>query len=335
MSPSPSNLRLVGDVGGTNVRFAIAETGGGAPLVTNAESYRVADFGGLEEAIEHYLTRMHRGPRPRAAVVAVAAPVTDGTAHLTNALWRMSVSGLHQAGFASAALINDYTALTLAVRRLGPDQLAVIGDPKPARPDKTIAVMGAGTGLGVAALVRDNGREAITVTEGGHIGFSPADSVEIEILRLLQAEFGRVSLERLLSGPGMVSLRGALAQLAGKTVEPIAPEVIVARAMDGTDPLCAETLDRFCAIYGGAAGDIALVYGALGGVYLGGGIAPRILKWLNKGAFRDRFEAKGRFAGYLSGIGVQVIMHPFAALLGAADAPLEQASEAPHTPETV
>ncbi len=330
--PVQSNLRLVGDVGGTNVRFALADTSGPTPRVTDAESYRCADFAGLEQAVEHYLDRMNaRGPRPHAAVVAVAGPVNDGVAALTNGRWRMSTAGLNAVGFSAARLINDYTALALAVRRLGAEDLGVIGDVRAISTDKTIALVGAGTGLGVAAAIRADGAEAIATAEGGHIAFAPVDETEVEILRLLTDLYGRVSLERILSGPGLVSLRWALGKIAGQEVEPITPEEIVARALAGQDPLCAQTLDRFCAIYGSAAGDMALVYGALGGVYLGGGIAPRILPWLRDSQFRARFEAKGRFAGYLAPIATQVIMHPFAALLGAADAPLQVKTAVPVT----
>jgi glucokinase len=330
--PVQSNLRLVGDVGGTNVRFALADTSGVAPRVTDAESYRCADFPGLEQAIEHYLTRMNtRGPRPHAAVVAVAGPVNNGVAALTNGRWRMTTTGLNAAGFSAARLINDYTALALAVNRLGPEDLGAVGEPRAPVTDRTIALVGAGTGLGVAAAVRADGEEVIATAEGGHIAFAPVDDTEIEILRLLTGVFGRVSLERILSGPGLVSLRWALGRIAGQEVKAITPEEIVARAMAGQDPLCAQTLDRFCAIYGSAAGDMALVYGALGGVYLGGGIAPRILQWLRKSEFRSRFEAKGRFAGYLEPVATQVIMHPYAALLGAADAPLQIKTAVPAT----
>jgi glucokinase len=230
----------------------------------------------------------------------------------------MSEAALVDAGFPSARLINDYTALALSVRHLEPQDLGSIGGAATAVANQTVAVLGAGTGLGVSAAVRDGQSEAIATTEGGHIAFAPSDDIEIEILRQLTTQFGRVSLERLLSGPGLVSLRWALGRIAGREAEPLSPEQIVTRATAREDALCVESLDRFCAIYGAAAGDIALVYGARGGVYLGSGIAPSILGWLRQSAFRSRFEAKGRFAGYLKAIPTQVILHPYAALLGAA-----------------
>jgi glucokinase len=306
-------------VGGTNVRFALADVTGPTPRLFACQSSLCADYPGIEEAIEHYLRSVAaQGARPRAAAIAVAGPVTGGATELTNGLWRMSEAALVDAGFPSARLINDYTALALSVRHLEPQDLGSIGGAATAVANQTVAVLGAGTGLGVSAAVRDGQSEAIATTEGGHIAFAPGDDIEIEILRQLTTQFGRVSLERLLSGPGLVSLRWALGRIAGREAEPLSPEQIVTRATAREDALCVESLDRFCAIYGAAAGDIALVYGARGGVYLGSGIAPNILGWLRQSAFRSRFEAKGRFAGYLKAIPTQVILHPYAALLGAA-----------------
>jgi glucokinase len=314
-----SGLRLVGDVGGTNARFALADITGPTPRLFACESFLCADYPGIEEAIEHYLrSAPAQGARPRAAAIAVAGPVTGGAAEMTNGPWRISEAALADAGFASARVINDYCALALSVRHLEPQDLGSIGDGAAGADNQTVAVLGAGTGLGVSAAVRDGPLEIIATTEGGHIAFAPGDEVEIEILRQLSTQFGRVSLERLLSGPGLVSLRWALGRIAGREAEPLTPEQIVIRATAGADDLCVESLDRFCAIYGAAAGDIALVYGARGGVYLGSGIAPSILGWLRQSAFRSRFEAKGRFVEYVKAIPTQVILHPYAALLGAA-----------------
>lgn len=316
---SRSGLRLVGDVGGTNVRFALADITGPTPRLFASESFLCADYPGIEAAIEHYLRSAPvQNARPGAAAIAVAGPVTGGAAELTNGRWRVSEAALIEAGFPSARVINDYTALALSVRHLEPRDLGAIGEATAVAANQTLAVLGAGTGLGVSAAVRDGWSETIATTEGGHMAFAPGDEVEIEILRQLATQFGRVSLERLLSGPGLVSLRWALGRIAGHDAEPLTPEQIVTRATAGEDDLCVESLNRFCAIYGAAAGEIALVYGARGGVYIGGGIAANILGWLRQSAFRSRFEAKGRFVGYLKAIPTQVILHPYAALLGAA-----------------
>lgn len=315
-----SDLRLVGDVGGTNARFALADLSGLAPRLFAPRSFPGADFPSLEAAIDNYLGGVSE--RPASAVIAVAGPVTDGAAALTNGAWRMSEPALRDHGFAQARLVNDFTALALSIRRLEAGDLAEIGE-APSSATGAIAVIGAGTGLGVAAVVREQGRDAVLVTEGGHVAFAPSDDIETEILRHLSSRFGRVSLERILSGAGLVDLRWALGRIQGAEVRPLEPERIVELALRGEDGLCVETLDRFCAIYGAAAGDFALAFGATGGVYLGGGIAPRILQTLRAGGFRERFEAKGRFAAYTARIATRVILHPTAALLGAADAPME------------
>jgi len=319
MSGRP-DLRLVGDVGGTNARFALADLSGAEPRLLDPRSFARSEFPSLEAAIAGYLDGASE--RPASAVIAVAGPVTDGAAALTNGEWRMSEQGLLKNGFDAARLINDFTALALSVRRLGPDDLADVGEASPSLTG-AVAVIGAGTGLGVAAVVREDGREAVVVTEGGHIAFAPADDIEIEVLRHLSGRFGRVSLERILSGSGLVNLRWALGKVDGLEVQPLEPEQIVDLAMRGENSLCVQTLDRFCAIYGAAAGDFALAFGATGGVYLGGGISPRILEPLRRSAFRARFEAKGRFAAYTTRIATRVILHPMAALLGAADAPMD------------
>ena len=317
---SRASLRLVGDVGGTNVRFALVEPGAAVAL-TDPQSFVCADFPTLEAAIRHYLDKRGGGDRPDTAVIAVAGPVIDGKAQLTNGRWRMSEAALLGEGFTAARLINDYTALALSVSLLAGDDLGPIGEARP-DPHGSVAIIGPGTGLGVGGMIRDGVGQAVAVTEGGHIAFAPADEVEIEILRHLTATFGRVSLERILSGPGLVNLHGALARIRSVSAPELEPEQIVERATAGTDALCVETLDRFCAIYGSAAGDLALVMGATGGVYLGGGIPPRILDYLRSSAFRARFEDKGRFRAYTAPIATQVILHPYAALLGAGDAPL-------------
>ncbi|RYF90625.1 MAG: glucokinase [Caulobacteraceae bacterium] len=310
-------LRLVGDVGGTNCRFALVDPSDPDAEVVDPEAFKVADHATLEDAIDHYLEGADG--RPTEAVIAVAGPVIDGKAELTNARWDMSEASLIDHGFAAARLLNDYEALVLSVKRLRAKDLADIGDVRATHPKGTVAIVGAGTGLGVGALVRDARGDAAAVTEGGHIAFAPTDGTEIEVLKILTARFGRVSLERILSGPGLVNLYGALAQIGGQTAEDLKPEDIEARAEQG-DALATQTLKRFCRIYGAAAGDFALAFGALGGVYLGGGIAGKILDQLRAGDFREGFEDKGRFRDYCAAIPTKAILHPYAALLGAAAA---------------
>lgn len=311
-------LRLVGDVGGTNCRFAVVDTAHDDADIVEPKAFKVADYPTLEAAIDHYLAGE---ARPAQAVIAVAGPVIDGRADLTNANWEMSDDKLVAAGFGAARLINDYEALALAVKRLKDRDLADIGGVVATHPHGTVAIVGAGTGLGVSALVRDGVSEAVAVTEGGHSAFAPTDLVEIEILRFLTQRHGRVSLERVLSGPGLAALYEALAQIHGQTITPLKPEEIEALADKG-DALAAEALERFCRIYGATAGDFALSFGAVGGVYLGGGIGPKILGALRAGGFREAFKDKGRFEAYCAAIPTKVILHPYAALLGAAAAPM-------------
>ena len=310
-------LRLVGDVGGTNCRFAVFDAD---KEVAEPKAFKVADHPTLEDAIDRYL--QETDARPTQAVIAVAGTVKDGLAELTNAPWDMSEAHLRQHGFKSARLLNDYEALALSVDLLTDKDLGDIGGVRSTRPKATIAIVGAGTGLGVGALVRDAQGDAVAVTEGGHIAFAPTDETEIEVLKILTARFGRTSLERILSGPGLVNLYEALAQIGGHKAEDLKPEDIEDRADQG-DLLADQALKRFCRIYGAAAGDFALAFGAFGGVYLGGGIAGKIMDRLRDGAFREGFEDKGRFRDYCAAIPTKAILHPYAALLGAAAARID------------
>lgn len=313
-------FRLVGDVGGTHARFALASWSAGEWKLLAARTFLRSDFGSLETAIEAFLRDLH-SQRPSSAVIAVAGPVSHGAATLTNGQpWRMSEAGLQALGFGDAAIINDYAALAHAVGGLTARDVVGVGDHKPAR-GGTIAVVGAGTGLGVSALVIDECSQAVAITEGGHAAFAPGDEVEIEILRQLSTRFERVSLERVLSGPGLANLHWALGRIRGRDEPLLDSTEIVRAAIDGQDATCLETLHRFCKIYGACAGDVALSLGAEGGVYLAGGIAPKILPQLQAGAFREMFEAKGRLSSYVQPIPTQVIVHPFAALIGASAYP--------------
>lgn len=320
--PTQTQLRLVGDVGGTNVRFAVADCSGSAPQLHACESFPCAAFAFFEDAVEHYLSQAEW--RPGSAVIAVAGPIENGEARLTNGSWTVAETALMQHGFTSATLINDYVALALSMEHLTEHDVGVVGPAKAVNHGITVGIVGAGTGLGVAAVVRQGDDAVVAATEGGHMAFAPADETEIEILKLLTRRFGRVSLERLLSGPGLSNLRWALGQMNGVDVDPLPPNEIVRRALARSDALCVDTLNRFCGIYGHVAGDVALAFGARGGMFLGGGIAPRLFEWLSASDFRRRFEAKGRLSGYVADIPTQVILHPYAALLGAAGVRIEE-----------
>lgn len=305
---------LVGDIGGTNARFAIALPGTPAPRLAAVEAFRADRYPTLIAAAADYLERTDI--RPDRAVLAVAGPVVDGAIELTNSPWRVSEAELRALGL-DGRLINDFEAQAWAAPALGPEALHPLGGPPEVPAAGTLAVLGPGTGFGVSALARGPAGEVALATEGGHAAFAPDDETEHEIRRLLARRYGRVSLERLLSGAGLVNIHRALAEMSGRPASTDDPAEITARALAGEDPWRGD-LARFCAILGAAAGDIALTLGARGGVYIAGGIAPRILDFLQASPFRERFEAKGRFVDYMRAIPTWVVTHPHAALLGAA-----------------
>ncbi|MDQ0463721.1 glucokinase [Caulobacter ginsengisoli] len=306
------DLVLVGDIGGTNARFGLARAG--SAKIEAIHGYEVADYPQATDAIRVYLEAVKLSAPPARAAIAVAGPIIDGAIDFTNSDWLLSEQGLREMGFGEARLLNDFAALALAAPAMTGHDLHRLGHEAQAEPGGTLVVMGPGTGFGVSALAA--GRTVVT-TEGGHAAFAPGDEVEDEVLRRLRAEFGRVSIERLLSGPGICSLHRALADMAGRPVETDDPAAITKAALAG-DPASLDTLMRFCGILGAVAGDLALGFGATGGVYIAGGIPPRILDLLDASPFRARFEDKGRFKAYVARIPTQVIVHPHAALVGAA-----------------
>jgi glucokinase len=316
-----SAVGLVGDIGGTNARFALVDLGPGKPELIAPRSYLCSDFASAEEAVAAYLAERPEAPRPSAAVLAVAGPILDGEIVFTNTDWRISEAGFSEAmRLRSTKLVNDYAALALAAPMLEASDTEVIGPDVAGRPDGTLAILGAGTGFGVSALVRGGGRETVMTTEGGHMSLAPADEVEVEILRVLGRRFGRVSVERVLSGPGLLNLYEALAVIEGREAVAATPGEVTRRAQEG-DPVAAAAIDRFCAVLGGVAGDFALAYGARGGVYLAGGVSRHLMQTLRNGGFRRRFEEKGRFEPYMREIPTRAILHPHTiALLGAARA---------------
>jgi len=304
---------LVGDVGGTNARFALVD---GEGHLRNTKTYICADYGALDEIIEVYLAETTGKRRPAKAVLAVAGPVVDGEIEFTNLDWQVSETDLIAGfGFDAIKLINDFAAQAMAAPVLAATDLRQIGPERRGPPTCPIVVLGAGTGFGVGAVARSQHVDIAVATEGGHAGFAPHDEVEAHVWRRLQGLYGRVSVERVLSGQGLFDLYLALEDLAGRTPE-LADERAVVEAADGGDPVAGAVLDRFCAILGGVAGDLALTHGARGGIYVSGGIAPRMGERLMAGGFRDRFEAKGRLTDYVREIPTYLITHPYAALVG-------------------
>jgi glucokinase len=314
---------LVADLGGTNVRFALADPG--SPGVLREDSiraYKVDAFDTLAEAAHAYGETA--GGLPSQAVLAAAGPVTDDGVQLTNHPWQLNRQALQtELRLKRLALVNDFAALAACVPLLAPAQLRAL--PGPALTDASAAprmhlVLGPGTGLGVAGLRLENGRSLVLQTEAGHAGMAPTDELEIDLLQRLSRRFGRVSHERLLCGPGLQNLHAALCERA--SLAPLAsaptPESIVRHALDGSDPLCALAVERFCLLLAGVAGDLALSLGAWDGVYFAGSLLQSLQPWLDAPAFRQRFEAKGRLRATVERVPLVQILHPEAGLLGAA-----------------
>ncbi|HEX7338375.1 MAG TPA: glucokinase [Rhodanobacteraceae bacterium] len=312
---------LVADIGGTNARFALADTTSRHPLLeASIKRYRVADFATPEDAVHQYIR--DTGLTPRQAVFAVAGHIYQGTVNATNSPWEISVTELcRKLDLDSADLINDFAAQSLSLPLLGPKDVVRLGEPDvPAigsAASQTFAVVGPGTGLGVGALLLRDGHFEALGTEGGHTGFAPDTPEEIDILRFLATRFGHVSKERLISGDGLSLIHEALMAIDGTPGTPLTPEDITAQAQTG-DAGCTRAIEHFCAIFGAVAGDAVLALGGWDGVYLAGGLPPRLLSWLTQSTFRERFEAKGRLGDILRRTPSLVVIHPHAGLLGAA-----------------
>lgn len=304
---------LVGDIGGTNARFALVDVDGPP---REARKLPRQSFNSVAEAIEDYLQGTG-APRPAGVALAAAGPVIDGAVRFTNRGWSTSETALRGLGFDKAIVVNDFAALAQAAPTLGPADFRVVGPPIEGDPASTVAVLGPGTGFGVGALARRGGQTLPIWGEGGHVGFAPADDVEIEIARRLALRHGRVSWERILSGPGLAALHDLLAEIDGRPAPGLAADEITRRAL-ARDPACDVTLDRFCAILGSAAGDFAMAFGARGGVWLTGGVAQAAAPLLEASPFRARFEDKGRMSAYVAAIPTRLIVDSLAALRGLA-----------------
>jgi glucokinase len=306
--------RLIADIGGTNARFALAGPDG---RPHDEQRLLVADFPGPVEAARAYLG----GRKVRDAVFAVATPVHSDRVALTNSPWTFSVRATREAlGLDRFVAINDFTAQALAVPRLAPDERVQIGGGEPH--GDAIAVIGPGTGLGVAGLIRVRGDWHPIASEGGHVSFVAHDEREAAVLRELQRRFGHVSNERVLSGPGLVNLATALAALDGAEFDATDPKEVARRASTGECGFCREALERFSSLLGAAAGDLALLFCATAGVYVGGGLCKRLGGVFDAARFGAAFVAKGRFEEYLSAIPVYLVIRRDPGLLGAASYPL-------------
>lgn len=307
---------VVGDVGGTNARFALVDAQG---HVRHPRTFPAADYASLTDVMAEYMDTTVGKKRPPRAVIAVAGPVLDGEIEFTNLDWRVSEGEiLSHFELEGVKLINDFAAQALACPGLEDSDLRPLG-PALGRGawDCPMVVLGAGTGFGVAGIARNERGDVAISGEGGHSGFSPSDAVEAEVWKRLHARFGRVSIERVLSGQGLFDLYEALADMQGAAVVHADPAAVMTAGLAG-EPVASQTVDRFAAIMGAVAGDLALTFGARGGVYVSGGIAPRMADRLASGPFRERFEAKGRLSDFVKDIPTFLVLHPYAAMVGAA-----------------
>lgn len=309
-----SGLGLIGDIGATNARFALVGPGS---TISRARVVATGDYPGIADAIGGYLAEANGGT-PDQAVLAVACPVTGDRISLTNSPWTFSISELQRRlGLRRLEVINDLTATALAVPRLPPDARVQVGPGQPVA-DAPIGIIGPGTGLGVGALVRVGASWVPIPSEGGHVTMAPGDARESAVLDLMRRRFDHVSAERVISGPGLVNLYNALCETEGVPAASYTAAQITDAGTGGRDPRCAETVAMFCAMLGTVAGNLALTLGAHGGVYISGGIVPKLGVAFTHSAFRTRFEAKGRMRTYLAPIPTYVITHAVPAFLGAA-----------------
>ncbi len=309
--------RLLADIGGTYARFAL-EPGPGR--FTHTASLPCADHADFHAAVSAYLRSLPPqalGGALEHAAVAIANPVEGDSVRMTNYHWQFSIEQMRQRlGLQTLVVVNDFTALAMALPRLAPGQRRQVGGGQ-AVERSVLGVLGAGTGLGVSGLIPAADGWVALGTEGGHTSFAPRDEREIAILRYALQRFDHVSFERLLSGPGLELIDAALRDRAGLPAEALPAPEITRRTLDGTDAICREAVDTFCAVLGTAAANLAVTLGALGGVYIGGGIVPRLGEYFDRSPFRARFEDKGRFSDYLRAIPTCVVTAENATFMGA------------------
>jgi len=299
---------LSGDIGGTNARIALVETGERL-RVLEERTFQSRESGGLAPLVEEFLSGSRE--RPTRACFAVAGPVVAGEVQATNIPWIVNAAALSQAlDIPQVRLINDFEAVGHGALQLLPDDLVTLqaGDPDPLGP---VAYIGAGTGLGAGYITRDGAAYRVHPSEGGHVTFAPETTRDRALGAFLARRFDHVSTERAVSGAGLAAIYEAL---SGSIAE---PEAVSARGLSGSDPAAVEALDLFTAAYGAAAGNLALTVLATGGVYLAGGIAPLLIEKLKDATFLDAFRRKGRLEPLLARIPVHVIMSPSVGLLGA------------------
>ena len=308
-------VRVVGDIGGTHIRFALCRD---IHDISRIWVRRTADYNGLEAPLREYLSQEGMPPC-QTAVIGIANPVSGDVIRMTNAQWEFSIEATRRAlGLERLTLLNDFSALALSIPHLPSDELELIGSGQAVR-GTPIGLLGAGTGLGVSGLIPGSDGTWIALAgEGGHTSFSPCDPTETWLWEEARKVYGHVSNERFLSGAGLQFIHDCVRRRGGLQAEPLSPAEISERAIERACPHSVATLDIFCAILGTAAANLALTLGARGGIFLGGGIVPKLGEYFARSPFHTRFHDKGRFGDYLAAIPVYVIRSPYPGLIGAA-----------------
>jgi glucokinase len=309
------------DIGGTHARFAIADISDGRVLTLGeAVTIKTAEHVSFQTAWEAFGTSQ-AAPLPRAAAIAIAGPVGGDVIKFTNNPWIIRPGLINEKLHVDRySLVNDFSAVGHAVAQADPAHfIHLCGPDLPLPPSGTISILGPGTGLGVAHIWRDEAGYHVQATEGGHVDFAPLDSIEDAVLARLRNRYRRVSVERVVSGPGLIEIYEALAGIEGRAVQQLDDKTLWTLGLSGGDSLAAAAIDRFCLSLGSVAGDIALAQGG-GGVVIAGGLGYRMKDTLVRSGFAERFRAKGRFENMMAGLPVKLITHPQPGLFGAAAA---------------
>jgi len=320
------SLLLVADIGGTNGRFGLVEfnaenIGTNGQINYTAErqiTLKCADYVDMATMIRTCCAKFGVDI-PDYGCLAIAGPIENGQASMTNLNWKFSIHGLRdQLGMKTLHVINDFASLAYAVPFLKENELVTLYESNKSNSDAPIVVMGPGTGFGMAALVPSQNNWKIIPTEGGHASFAPTNEKELDIKSFLLKEQNHVSVENILSGGGLVTLYRALAHNAGIEAKPYTPADVSNKGLANEDALCREAVLTFCDVLGEVAGDKALSVGARGGVVIGGGITPKLVGLLPESHFLERYKNKGPMAGYVSDISIRLIVNDKAALVGSA-----------------
>ncbi len=312
---------IAADIGGTNARFVRATLDAqGVPMLGKVRKYKVADYPSLQACWAAFKTE-EGGELPRAASIAFATAIGRDVIKLTNSSWVIRPDTLDEdLELDQMKLVNDFEAVAHAVTRLPPENLPLLfGEDRPFPADGGVSVIGPGTGLGVAMIAYDDGVPHVIATEGGHVDFAPLDAMEERILGYLRDKFLRVSVERMVSGPGLNNIYKAMATIGHERVVLMEDPELWQAALEGTDPFAQAAFDRFCLCYGAVAGDIALAHGPHG-VVLAGGLTQRMRDLLPDSGFHGRFTAKGRFESLMKTVPIRLAVHEEIGLFGAAAA---------------